>query len=207
MPPQLSLWKFFGFCAVFMGIVLFCVAAGGYTSFYRSQNRIDGTKAYLTDTCKERLDLIPGLIEITKKSLPQYPTQEISQTTERATHILQYVISEGKLVDKDLVKDFEDSQMKLTAQLKNLLTQSDVHLDKTYSRQFADMKNQLITAQNNLFVTKKRYNDEVAYYNTRKTAVLTSFFAKLFGFDQVHYIELSNEPFLPAHQVFAPKTP
>jgi LemA protein len=206
MLPQLSLWKFFGFCAVFMGIVLFCVAAGGYTSFYRSQNRIEGAKSYLTDACSKRLNLIPGLVDITNKHLPQSDTAGITQTTEQATHILKYVVSEEKLVDPNLFKDFEASQTKLTAQLKALFIQSETLFDKPNSRQFTDVKNQFIKAQNNLFVTKKRYNDEVTYYNVRKTAFLTSAFAKLFGFDRVHYIELSNEPFLPAHQIFAPKT-
>jgi LemA protein len=201
------MWKFFGFCSVFMVIILFCVLAGGYTSFYRSQNRIDGAKSYLTDACKMRLDLIPGLVDITKRHLPQSATVEIAQTTERATHILKYVISEEHLVDENLFKDFEDSQAKLTVQLKALFVQAETLLDKPYSHQFTDVKNQVIKAQNNLFVTKKRYNDEVTYYNTRKTAFLTSVFAKLFGFDQIHYIEISKEPFLPAHQAFAPKTP
>ena len=206
MPTQLSLWKFFGFCSVFMGIVLFCVIAGGYTSFSRAQNRIETSKLYLTDACKERLNLLPGLLEITKKRWPQYPAREINQTTERAKQILQYVILEKTLLEGDLMRDFEDSQTKLTVLLQALLAQSEAMPDKRYSQEFEKLKNQFNLAQNNLFVTKKRYNDEVIYYNTRKTAFFTSLFAKMFGFDGINYAEISQEPFLPAHKVFAPKT-
>lgn len=197
--------QFAGFCFVFFGIVLFCVVLGGYTSFWRSQNRIEASKALLTDACQNRLDLLPELIEITKKNKMQAIGPEINQAAQKAMTILQKTITQKTPLEKDLIKEFEISQSKLTVQLKDLFTQLEGSSDKNF-QQFKAVRSLLFAAQNNLFVTKKRYNDEANYFNTRAAAFPTSLFAKLFRFNKMKYIEISKDLFLPANKVFAPST-
>jgi len=199
------LLQFAGFCFVFFGIVLFCVVLGGYTSFWRSQNRIEASKALLTDACQNRLDLLPELIEITKKNKMQAIDPEINQAAQKAMTILQKTITQKTPLEKDLIKEFEISQSKLTVQLKDLFTQLEGSSDKNF-QQFKAVRSLLFAAQNNLFVTKKRYNDEANYFNTRAAAFPTSLFAKLFRFNKMKYIEISKDLFLPANKVFAPST-
>lgn len=195
--------QFAGFCFVFMGIVLFCVVLGGYTSFWRSQNRIEASKSLLTDACQKRLALLPGLIEMARKSEQQMFISEINQTAQKADKILKWVISQNMPLEKELIKEFEFSQSKLTVQLKEVFSQLETMPDKNFSRQFSDMKNLFFSAQDNLFVARKRYNDEATYFNTRKGAFWTSFIAKLFGFDKMEYIEISKDLFLPSKITFA----
>lgn len=201
MPHRLL--QFAGFCFVFFGIVLFCVLMGGYTSFWRSQNRIEQSKSFLTDSCQKRIDLLPGLIEVAKKSEAQISIPEINQTAQKANEILQLVISQETPLEKGLIKEFEISQAELTFQLKDLFTRWEGSLDKNYSRQFETLKKEFIAAQDDLFITRQGYNDEVNYFNTRATAFGTSLFAKLFGFDKMNYIEISKDQFLPAQKTFA----
>ena len=198
--------QFVGFCTVFFGIVLFCVIMGGYTSFWRSQNRIEDSKSMLTDAFQKRLDLLPGLIEITKKTKTQTYKPAINQTAQKANKILQLVISQKTPLEEGLIKEFENSQSNLTFQLKDLFTQLEESLDKNFSKQFSSLKNQFNTAQDNLFITKQRYNDEVNYFNTRAAAFPTFLFAKLFGFNKMKYIQISKDLFLPAQETFAPNT-
>ncbi|MBC2704003.1 LemA family protein [Desulfobacula sp.] len=199
------LLQFAGFCSVFFGIVLFCVVLGGYTSFWRSQNRIEASKALLTDACQNRLDLLPELIEITKKNKMQAIGPEINQAAQKAMTILQKTITQETPLEKALIKEFEISQSKLTLQLKDLFTQLEGSSDKNF-QQFKAVRSLLFAAQDNLFVTKKRYNDEANYFNTRAAAFPTSLFAKLFRFNKMKYIEISKDLFLPANKVFAPST-
>ena len=194
---------FFGFCSVFTVIILFCVLAGGYTSFWRSKNRIEGSKSLLTDACRKRLDLVPDLIEITPKNNPQNPLQQIDQIAQKAAKILPHVISQHTPLEKALIKDFEISQLQLTTHLKEVFIQLEASLDKKQSGQFSDIKNQFYSAQNNLFVAGQRYNDEVNYFNIRKEAFWTSFIANLFGFNKLNYINISTDLFLPAKVTFA----
>ncbi|MCD4719302.1 MAG: LemA family protein [Desulfobacula sp.] len=198
--------QFAGFCFVFFGIILFCIILGGYTSFWRSQNRIEDSKSILTDACQKRLDLLAGLIEMAKKNETQTYKPMISQTAQKANRILQQVISQKTPLERNLIKEFEVSQLKLTFQLKALSTQLKESLDKNYSKQFAALRNQFNTAQDNLFVARQGYNDEVNYFNTRTTAFPAFLFAKLFGFDEMEYIEISKDLFLPARKIFTPTT-
>ena len=197
--------QFAGFCFVFFGIVLFCVVLGGYTSFWRSQNRIEASKSLLTDACQNRLDLLPELIEMAKKSKTQTDRPGTNQTVQKAEKILQLAISQKTPLEKALIKEFEISQSKLTFQLKDLFTQLEGSPEQN-SQQFKALRNRVYKAQDNLFVARQKYNHEVNYFNTRSTAFLTSLFAKLFGFDKMEYIEISKDLLLPANEIFAPST-
>jgi len=197
--------KFAAFCFVFFGIVLFCVVVGGYTSFWRAQNRIETSKSFLTDACQKRLDLLPRLIEIAEKSKTETTISRIDQTGQKAKNILQQVTAQNLLLDNGLVKEFEIYQSKLTFQLKELFTQMEVSLDNNYSKQFLSLKKLFFTAQDNLFVTKKKYNEEVNYFNIRAAAFPTILIAKLFGFNKIIYIEISKDLFLPAQITFSKK--
>ena len=199
------LLQFAGFCFVFFGIVLFCVVLGGYTSFWRSQNRIEASKSLLTDACQKRLDLLPEFIEMAKKNKTQTDRPGTNQTVQKAEKILQLAISQKTPLEKALIKEFEISQSKLTFQLKDLFTQLEGSPEQN-SQQFKALRNRVYKAQDNLFVARQKYNHEVNYFNTRSTAFLTSLFAKLFGFDKMEYIEISKDLLLPANEIFAPST-
>mgnify|MGYP002629759006 CR=1 FL=1 len=207
MSDQLSLSKFIGFCLVTLGIILICVVLGGYTSFWRAQNRIKASIEYLTDACNYRVDLLPGFIEMAKKSEPQVSILELTQTIEKAKNILQQVIPQKKPLENNLIKELEISQEELTRQLKDLFPQLEISLDKKDSQQFKDLKNEFISLQDHLFVTRKRYNDEVDYFITRTIEFPSSVFAKLFGFNKLNYIKISEDVLLPYQVAFAPETP
>ncbi len=203
---QPSIFKFFGFCAVFMTIVLFCVAAGGYSSFTRSKNRIEKSKSFLTDACQERLELIPELISIANKTVEQSSMDRVNQLAEQAEKSLNTVISQKTPLAKDVITKFESTQTTLTDQLKTVFLQMESLPDKNQKQQFKTWKNKLYLAQNNLFVTKRKYNNEVAYFNARKSTFPPLLLAKLFGFDKLIYIEISQDVFLPAGETFEKKT-
>ncbi len=206
MPDQLSLPRFIGFCLVTLGIILFCVVLGGYTSFWRAQNRIKASIEYLTDACKYRVDLLPEFVEMAKKTEPQASILVLNQTIEKTKSILQQVIPQKKPLENDLIKKLEISQEELTRQLKDLLPQLEISLDKKDSQQFKDFKKEFISLQDHLFVTRKRYNDEVDYFITRTIEFPSSVFAKLFGFNKLNYIKISKDVLLPYHMAFEPKT-
>jgi len=151
------------------------------------------------------LDLLPELIEITKKNKMQAIGPEINQAAQKAMTILQKTISQKTPLEKALIKEFEISQSKLTLQLKDLFTQLEGSPEQN-SQQFKALRNRVYAAQDNLFVARQKYNHEVNYFNTRSTAFLTSLFAKLFGFDKMEYIEISKDLLLPARETFAPST-
>jgi len=193
-------------CSVLMGIILFSVIMGGYSSFWRSQNRIKASMSLLTDICQKRLDLLPELLEITKKNMAPSSLPPINQTAEKASILLKQVISYQQPLEKNLIEEFEISQTKLTLELVQLFTQLQTSLDKNAVKQFSTLKKEFYTAQDNLFVAMKKYNKEVDYFNTRTTVFPVFLIAKLFGFNKIKYIDISKEGFLPAQETFDLKT-
>ncbi len=189
-------------CSVLMGIILFSVIAGGYSSFWRSQNRIETSTSFLTEDCQKRLNLLPELVEITKKSMAPSSLQAINQTAEKAGIILKQVISHKQPLEKNLIEEFEISQTKLTLALAQLFIHLQVSLDKDAVKQFSALRKKFHTAQDNLFVAWKRYNKEVKYFNTRTTVFPGFLIAKLFGFNKIKYTGISKEGFLPAQKIF-----
>lgn len=201
MPDRVWSAVIFGFITV--TIILFCIILGGYTSFWRSENRIEASTSLMIQACQKRLDTIPQLVEIIKKNKNQTFLPDINQAAKKANHILDRVISADQPLGKDLIKEFENSQAKLTFQLKNTFIQLKTSLNKKDSRQFVDLKKLFFDQQNSLFASRKTYNDEVAYFNTRKKALVISLMAKLFGFNKITYIPISNDVLLPARQIFS----
>ena len=198
--------QFFGFCSLFIAIILGCILAGGYSSFWRSKNRIEASKPFLTEACQKRMDLLPGLIDFIRKNKLPMSVSAIEQTTRTASRILQQVISHQTPLDDSLIKEFEISQSEITRQIVDIFTQLESLPDQTLSKPVKSLKTIFVSAQNNLFITVKTYNDEAGYYNERVASFLPSLTAKVFGFDKLTYILISKDLFLPAKETFAPKT-
>lgn len=201
MPDRVWSAVIFGFVTI--AIVLFCVILGGYTSFWRSENRIEASTSLMIQACQKRLDTIPQLLEIIKTSKDQTSLPKINQAAKKANHILDLIMSADQPLGKDLIKEFENSQARLTFQLKNTFIQLKTSLNKKDSRQFTNWKKLFFKKQDNLFASRKIYNDEVAYFNTRKKALVISLMAKLFGFNKITYIPISKDVLLPARQIFS----
>jgi len=206
MPDQLSLSKFVAFCLIFFGIIAFCIVFGGYTSFYRAQNRIEASITYLTDACQYRLDLLPELIEMTNKSVPKSSTIQLNNAAENTKAILLLVTPQKIPLEDAVIRKFEISQTQLTLRLNEVFAQLETSLDKKYSQQFIELKNEFLSLQDHLTVTRNRYNDEASYFNNRTMDFPSSLFAKIFGFDKIKYIEISKERLLPSQSAVAPKT-
>lgn len=205
MSDQPSMSNFFAFSAVLVGIVLFCVVAGGYTSFYRSQNRIEAAKLYVTQVCQKRMDLLPDLLEMTKKSAQGISTANITLAAKTANESLQDVTLAKTPLKESLLKDLELSQKNLTLGLKEVFTQLETSLDKVAFQEFKPLKEQFDVLQDNLFIAKGKYDNEVNYFNARLTSFPPMLFAKMFGFNKFKYINLSEDSFLPARESLAEK--
>jgi LemA protein len=190
--------KFAGMCSVVIGIVIFCVIFGGYSSLHRSQQRIEASKELVTNACQSKLDLLSQLLNSLKNSEYQKKIPDLKQTGKNTNKILRQVISQKTPLDKTLTLKFEASQEVLTSDLTKLFSQLDQSPDKSNAVGFQAHKKQFSVAQNNLFAAKITYNKEVTYFNTRTKIFPGFLIAKLFGFNKIKYFKLSENSFLPS---------
>ncbi|MCP4022033.1 MAG: LemA family protein [Desulfobacteraceae bacterium] len=199
-----GLLKFATLCLIVLGIILFCVVFGGYSSLARSKSRIEASKNYLTDSCLKRQQLLPQLIELGRKSNPELSTAKINQAAEKADSILQEIAVQKTPIEDDLIKAFVISQTTLTRELISFLALLETSNKDTKNQMDAFLQ-KLFTAQDNIFVIRKRYNKEVEYFNTRTSIFPGVLFAKLFGMSNLKYIGISRELFLSGEKTFGKK--
>jgi len=198
-------FKIAALCSVLMAIVLFCVVIGGYSSFYRSQGRINDSADYLVDACKKRMQLLPESIEITQSMNIQKNTIEtFKKALQKANIVLKQNSSSAPISDETWIRDFENTQEAITLVFQKIFTQ-DAAIVKNNDKQqrYAVLKKEIHAAQDYIFIVRQRYNKEVDYFKNRKTAFPGFLFARLFGFDKITYYYISLDKLLPAHKVFS----
>ena len=198
---QSSHLKFFAFCSIAAAIVLFCVIFGSYTSFYRSQNRIEDATTALVESCQKRLLLFPELSDFMKKISPDTP---MDHPLEKANALLMDVLQQKLPLDEQKTKDFETSQTGLTMQIKEIFVRLKDVSDSKNMAELESLKQKFFKAQDNLYVAGDQYNYEVSYFNGRVQSFPVSLIAKLFNFHEIIYYPFSDQAFLPARKAFEP---
>ena len=200
---QSPLLKFFAFCSIAAAIVLFCVIFGGYTSFYRSQNRIEDAKTALVESCQKRLLLLPELSSVLERVSPDMGPP-MDESLEKANALLRDVLQQKLPLEEEMTKEFESSQTDLTMRIKEIFVRlKDVSEPKSME-EFESLKQKFFKAQDNLYVAGDQYNYEVSYFNGRIKSFPVSLIAKLFGFHKIIYYPFSGQAFLPARKAFEP---
>ena len=188
--------------SILAAILLFCVIFGGYTSFYRSENRIEDSKTALVDACRARIDLLPDLLTFMEKKM--LPLSLMEQAIIKAETITAEVLGLKPPLEEQMTKKFEAAQTDLTVQIKNNLAGLNEVFDAESKNEFEALKQKLFKAQDNVYTAKDTYNEEVSYFNMRIESFPVSYIAKLFGFNKIIYYPFSEQAFLPAQKTFEP---
>ncbi|OGR13523.1 MAG: hypothetical protein A2277_18640 [Desulfobacterales bacterium RIFOXYA12_FULL_46_15] len=195
--------KVIAFFSILAAIILFCIILGGYSSFYRSQNRIESSKTALVESCRERLALLPDLSRFMTKHIPSLPSDMV-QINENLNLLLMDVLNRKLPLEEKMTKDFEASQTDLTIQINKLFSGFKDVFDPENKKEFESLKQKFLKAQDNLYIAGDRYNYEVSYFNMRINSFPVSLIGKLFGFNKVIYYPFSEQAFLPARKAFEP---
>jgi LemA protein len=193
----------FALAFIATAIVLFCVVFGGYTSFYRSQNRIESSKTALVESCLERLLLLPALSGILERVSPDMPAP-MDQYLEKSNSLLSDILQQKHALEEKTIKEFESSQTDLTMQIKEIFARLKIVSELKSIAEIESVRQKFFKVQDDLYVAKERYNYEVSYFNRRVQSIPVSLIAKLFGFHEIIYHPFSDQAFLPARKAFEP---
>ena len=197
--------NFVWFSLVFVGIILTSVIGGGYSSLHRSEGRIDVTKELFLKACQSKLDLLPQLLDYLQKSEPKEKYAKLELTGKEAGIVLHSAVSQKAPLNNALTLKLEASQLSLTKQLAEVFLKLEQSKNKSNTESLKAIKQQFFSTQDKVFTAKLRYNSEVGYFN-RRTKIFPGFLiAKLFGFDDSEYFELSKDSFLGAERTFGGK--
>lgn len=185
------------FCFVLSSILIFSIIFGGYTNLLRTQNRIGATKDYMTAQCQERLDLVPELIAMSQGVKAVENTDQINDLVQESKIILARVNSQEKLLEKDLISAFENSQVQLSREINSLVLGLKTDEKINGSKAFADLEKKIKTIEANVFYISNRYNKEARYFNERKQGILGFLVVKLFRLEHISFLEITANLFEP----------
>lgn len=189
------------FSLILLVIILCSVIFGGFSSLYRSQNRIESAKVILMDTCQERLELLSRMTEFSETEQVQSDSNTWDQDIETTKLLITKLRNQEKPLEEAQTRAFVSLQNDIGLAIKDRF----LHLDSIYGQKnnpgFELLKKDLSKIQDKLFTDKKRYNYEVSYFNRRVKGFPLFIIAKLFNFDGIVYYPLADYAFLPANKV------
>lgn len=167
------------------GIVLLmlCAVSGcGYNDLVAMQEQVDASWAQVENQLQRRNDLIPNLVEVTKG----YAAHE-SEIFKAVAEARSKLIGAGTRGDKI------EAANEVGSALSRLLAIGERYPDLKANAQFARLSDELAGTENRIATERRRYNEAVRDYNTRRKQLPTNLTAGLFGFEAESYFEAPPE--------------
>ena len=162
---------------IVLGIILLWILAKR-NKFVRLKNSIINAKSTIDVYLKQRFDLIPNLIEVVKG----YSKHEEKVFVDVVNARNEYLNS---LSLKDATKTNEE--------MNKLIALAEAMPELKASDQYLNLQKQLVKMENQLQAARRVYNSEVEVYNNAIMVFPANMLAKLFGYKQEKYFELTNQ--------------
>jgi len=162
-------------------IVLWFIAS--YNGFIRLRNREKEAESDIDVQTKRRYDLIPNLIETVKG----YMAQErgvLENVTKART---QAMATGGTALDK------AKSENMLSGALKTLFAVSESYPDLKSNQNFLELQRELSDTENKIMAARRFYNSVVQNLNTKIESFPSNIVARMFGFKQEKFFEVTSE--------------
>ncbi len=181
---QSRIWLVGG-CSLALGIILFCVMAGSYTSLWRTQNRINTIRGYLLDDCDAQVAAARDLIkEISGSTALKEAHREqidiLANRVSQAQNTLAEIRKSEAIMTREQVLGLDQVMAGLKTDILALTRDRADGLDKR-------LANRLKEIQGDLLGMVRKYNDEADYFNERKTVFPGFLVAKWFSLDEIQY--------------------
>jgi LemA protein len=180
---------FTAICSLVMGIVLICVIFGGYSSLVRCQSRINTVKQMLADPCTAQVALALRLTTLAHDFGRE--KTDLERTAQKLKAVLIKMAAAKDPLSRDLIKEFETAQNKITQGIEILAAQLK---DRLPSEKIDPILLEQEELNTTIIVMVKQYNKQASYFNTRSRQFPGMFIEKLFSLDHLRFPEIIPPP-------------
>ena len=150
--------------SAFLTFVLGSCSVSSYNGFVSQYTRVEQALGNIDTVTQRRLDLIPNLVSVVKG----YAKHENETLT--AVIAARASATQVKLDMKDMTPEklsqYQAAQGQLSAALGKLMVVSEQYPNLKADGQFTALMAEIAGAENRIAESRKRYNIEVARYNT-----------------------------------------
>jgi LemA protein len=159
-------WGCGGLVAVLL-LVAIAVGIGGcgtYNGIVAKQQQTESAWAQVENQYKRRADLIPSLVE-TVKGAANFERSTLTEVVEARAAATQVRIDPANVTPEQL-KQFEDTQGRLSSALSRLLVSVERYPELRANANFQTLQAQIEGTENRIAVERQKFNDAVRTYNT-----------------------------------------
>ena len=182
--------NFAGICTLVMGIVMFCVIFGGYSSLHRSQNRIHTIRQMLTEQCTGQVTLAKRLTETPGADKLRDQAGAVSGSARKLKVVLLRMTTSQDPMPAGLIQEFEKAQTDLRKSVTDLFNQ--MKTARSVSEQdIKKMEKQQTETDTAVVVMIRQYNKEARYFNNRSRQFPGVYIARIFNLDHLLFPEIA----------------
>lgn len=140
---------------------------------------------------QRRADLIPNLVEVTKK-YAQHEEDVFTKVTEARSKVSSINVNTDNL-DAATLQKFQQAQGELSSALSRLIAVSENYPDLKANTVFENLQTQLEGTENRIATARSRYIETVKAYNVAVRHFPTNMIANMIGFHTKPNFTVENE--------------
>lgn len=169
---------------IFIGIVIFWILLT-YNSLIRLRNDVKKSFSGIDVQLKRRTDLIPNLIN-TVKGYAAHEKQVLENITKARTSIV------NGSANSDISQMAQGDNL-LSGALKSLFAVAESYPDLKANENFLKLQEELSETEDQIAASRRIYNENVTYFNTKIQVVPSNIIASMFKFNEEKLFEATNE--------------
>jgi LemA protein len=169
-----------------VALILGLWGVGQYNALVGSQESVNTAWAQVQNAYQRRMDLIPNLVA-TVKGAAAFEKETYTAVAEARAQAGKITISPELLNDPEAFAKFEQTQGQLSSALSRLLAVVESYPQLKANQNFLELQSQLEGTENRIAVERRRFNEAVQDYNTRRRKFPTVLIANLLGFNEKPY--------------------
>ena len=163
-------------------VVLALWVIGAYNSLITSRNRVKEAWSDINVQLRRRHDLIPNLVE-TVKGYVSHEAGVLESVTKARTE----AVAAGSMAQKGQAENV------LSGALGKLFALAEAYPTLKANENFAKLQDELTDTEDKIQASRRFYNSNVMYYNTKMQVFPGSIIASSFGFQKEELFQLASD--------------
>jgi LemA protein len=171
-----------GWIIIVVLIVAAIMSVSKYNTMVGMEESVSEQWANVETQYQRRADLIPNLVSAVKGYAAH--EKDVFESVTKARASATSVKIDASNLTAENIKQFQAAQGSLNSALSRLLAVAERYPDLKANQNFLELQAQLEGTENRIAVERRRFNEQVKFYNTYIRKFPTTLVASMFGFER-----------------------
>jgi LemA protein len=167
---------------IVLGLILILGVWGcsGYNGLVKQDENVKKAWNNVQTEYQKRYDLVDNLVN-TVKGAANFEQTTLTQVVQARSKASSIQLNTDQLTPEN-IKKFDQAQSELSGSLSRLLVSVERYPELKATQNFLQLQGQLEGIENDVRVSRTKFNETVNTYNTKVRSFPTNLFAGMFGF-------------------------